>query len=73
MRPLVFERLELWMVEWFSLNGKQANITKTGNLSQLCDFIMSVSVNNYFFSIDKYFENIVKILLWKNFHDQIHN
>ena len=27
------------MVEWFHLNGKQGNITKTGNLSQLCDLI----------------------------------
>ena len=48
MLPSVFERLELWMVEWFHLNEKQANIMKTGNLSQL-DFIMRVSVDNYFF------------------------
>ena len=33
MRPLVFE-----MVEWFHLNGKQATIRKTGNMSQLCDY-----------------------------------
>ena len=25
------------------------------------------------FSVGKYFENIVKIILWKKFHDQIHN
>ena len=37
------------MVEWFHLNGKQGNITKTGNLSQLCDLIVRVSVDNYFF------------------------
>ena len=49
MRPSVFERLGLWMVEWFHLNGKQGNITKTGNLSQLCDLILRVSVDNYFF------------------------
>ena len=24
-------------------------------------------------SVDKYFENIAKIILWKNFHDRIHN
>ena len=72
MRRLVFERLELWMVEWFHLNGKQANITKTGNFSQLCDYIMRVSVGSYF-SVCKYFENIVKIILWKNFHDRINN
>ena len=71
MRPSIFERLELWMVEWFHLNGKQANITKTGNLSQLCDFI--IIINNYFFSVGKYVENIVKIILWKKFHDRIHN
>ena len=51
------------MVEWFHLNGKQRNITKTGNLSQLCDLILRVSVNNYFFSVGKYFENVVKIIL----------
>ena len=50
------------MVEWFHFNGKQANITKTGNLSQLCDFIMSVSVDNYI-SVGKYFEDIEKIVL----------
>ena len=44
------------MVEWFHLNGKQGNITKTGNLSQLCDLILRVSVG-------KYFENVVKIIL----------
>ena len=37
------------MVEWFHLNGKQGNIMKTGNLSQLCDLILRVSVDNYFF------------------------
>ena len=35
-----------------------------GNLSQLCDFIMRVSIDNYFFSINKTFKNIVKITLW---------
>ena len=49
MRPSVFERLGLWMVEWLDLNGKQANIMKTGNLLQLCDLILRVSVDNYFF------------------------
>ena len=51
------------MVEWFHLNGKQEHITKTGNLSQLCDLILTVSVVNYFFSVSKYFENVVKIIL----------
>ena len=51
------------MVEWFHLNGKQASITKTGNLSQLCDFIMRVSVDN-FFPVDISFENIVKIIIY---------
>ena len=50
------------MVEWFHLNGKQANITKTGNLSQLCDLILRVSVDNYFFAVGKYFENDVKVI-----------
>ena len=73
MWPSVFERLELIMNGClFHLNEKQANITKTGNLSQRCDFIMRVSIATVS-SIDKYFVNIVKIILWKNFHDQIHN
>ena len=25
------------------------------------------------FSVDEYFENIVKIILWKKFHDRIYN
>ena len=54
----VFERLGLWMVEWFHLNGKQANIMKTGNLLQLYDLILRVSVNNYFFPS----VNILKML-----------
>ena len=29
------------------------------------------SIDN--FSVGKYFENIVKITLWKNFHDRINN
>ena len=34
------------MVEWFHLNGKQANIIKTGNLSQLCDYrVIAQQVN----------------------------
>ena len=47
------------MGEWFHLNGKQGNITKTGNLSQLCDLILRVSVYNYFFPS----VNILKMLL----------
>ena len=59
MRPSAFQRLELWMGEWFHLNEKQENITKTGNLSQLFDFIMKVCIDNYFFPLI----NILKILL----------
>ena len=66
MQPSVFERLELWMVEWFHLNGKEANITETGNLSQLYDFIMRVSVDNYFFPAI----NILKIL-WRSYCEKI--
>ena len=66
MRPSVFERLELWMVEWFHLNGKQANTTKTRNLSQFCDFIMRVSVDNYFFPS----VNILKTL-WRSYCEKI--
>ena len=51
------------MVEWFHLNGKQENITKTGNLSQLCNLILRVSVVNYFFPVGKCFETVVKIIL----------
>ena len=51
------------MVEWFHLKGKQENLTKTGNLSQLCDLILRVSVVNYFFFVGEYFENVVKIIL----------
>ena len=64
MRPSVFERLGLWMVEWFHLNGKQANIRKTGNLSQLCDLILRVSVDNYT-SV-----NILK-MLWRSYCEKI--
>ena len=46
------------MVEWFHLSGKQANIMKTGNLSQFCDLILRVSVDNYFFPS----VNILKML-----------
>ena len=66
MRPSVFERLGLWMVEWLHLNGKQANITKTGNLSQLCDLILRVSVDNYFFPS----VNNLK-MLWRSYCEKI--
>ena len=66
MWPSVFKRLELWMVGWFHLNEKQANITKTGNLSQLCDYILRVSVNRYFFPS----VNILKIL-WRSHCEKI--
>ena len=76
MRPSVFDRLEFWIVEWFTLNGKQANITKNSKTHENREFvailwlIMKVSVDNYF-SVDKIIENIVKIhgmkkILWLN-------
>ena len=52
-----------WMV---SFEWKQANITKTGNLSQLCDFVIRVSVGNYFFPS----VSILRIL-WRSYCEKI--
>ena len=69
----VFERLELCMVEWVHLNRNKQTSPKTGNLSQLCEYITRVSVDNYFFPSINIFENIVKIIWWKNNYDWIWN
>ena len=58
----------LWKIR--IMNGffewKQANITKTGNLSQLCDFTMSVSVDNYSFPSINTLE-----ILWRSYCEKI--
>ena len=48
--------------EWETSKHNQ-KIMKTGNLSQLCDCTMRVSVDKYFFSVNKCIENIVKIIV----------
>ena len=49
--------------------GKKVSInlklTEKENLSQLCDFVMRVSVDKMYFSVGKYFINIVQIVLLK--------
>ena len=67
MWPLVFERLEKWMVEW--LNENKQIIPKNHDNREL---ITTLRFNHegfrrcfFFFSVEKFFENSVKIIVWK--------
>ena len=55
-----------WLNDFIWMENKQTSVTKTRNMSQLCDFIMTVSVDNYFFQSI----NILKIL-WRSYCQKI--
>ena len=63
---VTFDNNYEWLNDFIWKENKQKSITKTRNMSQLCDFITRVSVDNYFFPS----VNIFK-MLWRSYCQKI--